>query len=89
MTIDKDEILDVIFQTINELMWMGDIEGIDRMLDGAFWKDETSLTTYIGFLTITIPVKSKLKNRKQIYELCTILAMTQNKSPSKLLQGLE
>lgn len=81
-----DRKLDEIFDKVDELCWAGDFDEIDRLLVQE--KPERDIVLRLGWLTITISVKSRLKNRRAFFDDTKSL-LEGNPERDGLLRGLE
>lgn len=59
-------IIDKIFDQIDQMMWDNKIKEIDDILNNLDI-NQLSLDELLAYLTITLPVKSKLRNRVEYY----------------------
>lgn len=82
----EDAKIDYIFTFVNELMLKEEFETIDSLLMAA--EAESNTLYRISWLTITAPIKEKLKNRASFYQ-STYDLLEQYPKRDKLLEGLE
>jgi hypothetical protein len=80
--------LDRIYLEIDELMFAGRLEDLERILSSVKIQ-ETSTDLLLGYLTATLPVKSALRNRKGFYEDVERELIRRNQYLPGLLLGLE
>lgn len=82
--IDTEQSIDYIFDHINNLCWQENWDEIDNIL-ASLDINRLSLDAMVAFLSITLCVKSKLKNRASFFY--TVASFSIDKP--KLLVGLE
>lgn len=85
-----DAALDLIYDTIDELLTAGKFEAVDRIL----WNLRTrppKTDILLGFLTVTLPARSRLAWRAPIVEVsrCHLGATCEAEEAGRLLKGLE
>lgn len=87
MSIASD--LDAIYDKIDGMMHAGQIKEIDEIL-AAVPMDSTSTDLLLGYLTITLPVKSSLPSRPAFYEATRAkLCQEHEADVDRILQGLK
>lgn len=87
---ELDEIYARIDARIDAMMHAGQIQEIDRILV-AVPMDLTSIDLLLGYLTVTLPVRSKLPSRPSFYEATkTKLGLKYKmEAVEEVLQGLK
>lgn len=81
--------LDAIYQKVDGMMYAGQITEIDRIL-AAVPMESTSTDLLLGYLTITLPVKSSLPSRPAFYEATRAKLSLEHKADvDAILQGLK
>jgi len=63
---NADEGLDAVFNHIDDLMLAGEFSEVDSILENVD-PNRLQIDVLLGFLTITLPVKNKLRNRSRIW----------------------
>lgn len=87
MSIASD--LDAIYDKIDGMMHAGKIKEIDQIL-AAVSMDSTSTDLLLGYLTITLPVKSSLPSRVAFYEATRAKLCREHEADvDRILQGLK
>lgn len=87
---EKDKALDIIFDNVDEAFRAGRFDSIDFLLkDAQFDTDKLSINLSLGWLTATLPAKSKLPNRKQFFDAVKKSMEARGEMTSTLLAGLE
>ena len=81
-----DTQLDCIYKKIDDLMWSGDFDEIDIILENV--PEDACLDLLLGYLTATLPVKKKLKKRddffKRVENFCSAMP-----DADRMLYGLK
>jgi len=79
---DYENQLDEIYSVIDELMHVGNFKAIDLMLK--YVSSDTEIDILLGFLTITLPIKTKLWNRVALIDY-----VMEKENNIELIRGLE
>jgi len=83
-----DAALDLIYQNVEVYLQEGRLDDLDRVLS-QIPKKGVSLDTLITLLTATLPVRGKLKTRKQLFDAAAKVARESGAWDDTLLAGLE
>lgn len=80
--------LDRIYDEMDTLMWAGRMEKIDKILEG-IRVESTSIDLLVGYLTATLPVKSRLVARPKFFEAVKQELIRRGEDEPGLLTELE
>lgn len=84
-----DDALDVLYDTIDDLMLVGDFARVDEMITYfSSTINQYSLTLAIGVLTSTLPARTRLSERPRYLELAKQKALLEGEDIDSLFFGL-
>ena len=83
-----DKRLDEIYNKVDDLLLAGKFEEVDKLLSYIDVRN-TNIDILLGWLTITLAARSKLKNRANFFFQCKTKIVFDDRNSSTLLQGLE
>jgi len=91
-TLQHERAIDVVFNTIDDLLLAGEFDSVNQMLQDLieFGVERLSDTLIVAFLTITLAAKSKLPARQPLFDKIEkhFEKTHSNEDVFKLLQGL-
>ncbi len=88
--LDKDRALDLLFETMDEFMWDGRFDVVDKLLQG-FDINKCSLTLAVGMLSITLAAKDELPSRAALWDAVYLAAKKKKgrRRATEMMKGLK
>jgi len=88
MTSERQWTLDLIYDSVDELMRQGEFQQLDALLAG-LPVAEMSVDVLLGYLTASLPARSRLPSRNALYAKTEQTLKERGELEAGLLHGLE